>query len=715
MDKLFDPTKYTIQTFDDTEQDREELAQIFLYDKARIEKLQKQLAGAFYCINPQENPNVRSIKNTKEWQSLGLDIDVAKEEEHLSGIELELKKKESFAILEKLKDPPNYVGITKNGLNAIWLWQESIKLPDTQSRENANYEYQQLIKGFGEKTGIKYDLSGNNIARVFRLPESLHQKDPKNPFKIQFKVINPNKINFESFKELYFPVVPEISRENKPFDFLTAFGAKTGTRNEVLKHAIPSLINKHDIETAWLLTNALNNTFPEPLHENELKYKFEKFREFVKNNPLQKRTDELNIGANPAVEWPKPLAPEAFHGPIGELTRAIGPHTEADEAAILTNNLTAFGNLIGDKPHFKHEANRHPGRIFLVHVGPTAEGMKGTAFGYTKMVFEKIEPGWEQRLQGGIGSGEAIVYAVRDEERKEKTQRDGTVEQLIVDSGVEDKRQMFLEDEFSSILTVMARKGSILGPIIRRSWDSGNLQNLVKNSPLKATGAHISFFCHITPEELQKCLSETDMQNGFCNRFLWICTKRSKLLPRGGSLQESTLEPIIEKLKKAYEFAKYAGEFTRSKEAWEQWEALYPALSKPKQGLIDSLTSRTKAYISRISLIYAAADGTDVIERVHQEAALANWDYNEASVRYIFQNQTGDAVANRIYGALLKKKNEGMTRTEIFNLFEKNVSSERISIALEILRREDLAKYETKASGGRDVEIWKTTINTFNT
>ena len=457
----------------------------------------------------------------------------------------------------------------------------------------------------------------------------------------------------------------------------------------------------------------VNLTYKPPISEDRFKYQTARALKFVTDN---KNSDNMGLNSfnsfnsfteKNIVGWPKPMAPEAFHGPLGELVKIIMPHTESSAEAILTNNLVAFGNLIGDKPHFKHEANRHPGRIFIVQVGKTAEGMKGTSFGHTKMIFDLVEPGWEKKLQGGLGSGEAIVYSVRDEIRKEKTHKDGTVEELIIDPGVTDKRAVFLEDEFSSILTVMARQGNILGQIIRRAWDSGNLQNLVKNSPLRATGAHIAIYGHITPSELQKCLTESDMKSGFSNRFLWICTKRSKYLPRGGNLKQADLLPVINKLKQAYSFAKNIDEFERSEDTWIMWDKIYPALSDLPGGLIGALTSRVKAYITRLSLIYAAADSTDIIRPEHMKAALAVWDYNVESVKYIFQNQTGDAIANKILKALIRGGDYGLTRTDISNLFDRNMPAEKITSALETLTSANLAIMETKKTEGRDLEIWK--------
>jgi len=69
--------------------------------------------------------------------------------------------------------------------------------------------------------------------------------------------------------------------------------------------------------------------------------------------------------------------------------------------------------------------------------------------------------------------------------------------------------------------------------------DGRTLQNLTKNSPARATGAHISSIGHITADELRRYLTATESANGFGNRQLWICTKRSKLLPEGGTIDPS--------------------------------------------------------------------------------------------------------------------------------------------------------------------------------
>ena len=84
---------------------------------------------------------------------------------------------------------------------------------------------------------------------------------------------------------------------------------------------------------------------------------------------------------------------------------------------------------------------------------------------------------------------------------------------------------------------------------------------------------------------------------------------------------------------------------------------------------------------------------------------MAVWEYAEHSVRYIFQEKSGDTVADIISEAL-KNSSNGMTRTQISKLFAGNVSSQRISSALEIVEKLGSARKETFETNGRNVEYW---------
>src|SRR5829696_6504311 len=99
------------------------------------------------------------------------------------------------------------------------------------------------------------------------------------------------------------------------------------------------------------------------------------------------------------------------------------------------------------------------------------------------------------------------------------------------------------------MLRVVERDGNTLAAIVRRAWDSGALATLTKNNPTTATGAHISIMGHITRDELLRYLSRTELASGFANRFLWIASKRGRLLPDGEAVPDTVLAPLAARLK----------------------------------------------------------------------------------------------------------------------------------------------------------------------
>jgi len=357
--------------------------------------------------------------------------------------------------------------------------------------------------------------------------------------------------------------------------------------------------------------------------------------------------------------------------------------------------MTVFGNVIGTKPHFRVEADKHSLRLFSVIVGATSKARKGTSGGIVTRLFEDIDDEWSRnRVKSGLSSGEGLTYHVRNPSVGFRGQDD---------PGILDKRLLVIESEFASVLKSASREGNILSATIRQAWDSGNLSTLTKNNPVNATDAHISIIGHITQDELKRYLSQIEVFNGLANRFLWICVKRSKVLPEGGRIHEMDLKPLTDKIRDAVEFAKSVDEIKRDAEARNIWEEVYYTLSEGEPGLIGAVLSRSEAQVMRLACIYALMDCSRVIRKEHLYAALALWDFAEASVRYIFKGKTGDDVADKIYAALHESPT-GLTRTDISNLFDRHQSRERIDEALELLRQCKRVNIAHQNTGGRPIE-----------
>lgn len=415
-----------------------------------------------------------------------------------------------------------------------------------------------------------------------------------------------------------------------------------------------------------------------------------------------------------ADPWPEPLDEAAFHGVAGELVRAIEPHSEADPVALLASILVAFGNVIGRTAHFRAEADLHYGNLFTCLVGSTSKGRKGISWGQAARVFGTVDPDWlNNHVVGGLSSGEGLIWAVRDaiyrheavREGKGKSARVVDYQDVEVDPGVVDKRLLVLESEFSSVLKVILRERNTLSAIIRQAWDRGNLATLTKNSPAKATGAHISIIGHITRNELKRLITETDLANGLANRFLWLCVRRSKCLPEGGAIHTVDFRAIDSRLSNAVAFAGHTDILQRDPEAREVWRQVYPRLSEGQPGLLGAATSRAEAQVMRLAMLYSLLDCSPLIQPDHLLAALAVWRYAEQSARYVFGSALGDPTADAILQTL-RNSPDGLTREEIRKLFSGNRPAEEIARALAVLVEAGLARREPRDTGGRPAEVW---------
>jgi hypothetical protein len=425
------------------------------------------------------------------------------------------------------------------------------------------------------------------------------------------------------------------------------------------------------------------------------------------------RRDQAETQVLTATRWPDPPHDLAYHGLAGRIVQTLTPGTEADPVALLVSLLAAVGNLVGSGPHWSVSGSDHGPRVWPILVGDTSRGRKGTAWSAVKTVLRLAARDWlETQVVSGLSSGEGVIWAVRDpivtsEAIREGNQRHGRVidyQEVITDEGVDDKRLFVIEEEFASTLKVMMRDADILSAVLRQAWDQGNLRTLTKTSPAVATGAHITVLGHITKHELLRYLDSTEAGNGFANRFLWVCVRRAQLLPDGGEFDTDAIQKLGQLLRIVLERSQRIGSIRRDNAANRLWRTVYAALAEERVGLLGAVTSRAEAQVMRLASIYAVLDSSMLIQPVHLQAAVALWDYLEASVGTIFGEALGDPVADMILREL-RQRGE-LTRTDIRDLFAHNLSASRINHALELLQLSGMATRSMRESGGRPVEVW---------
>ena len=391
--------------------------------------------------------------------------------------------------------------------------------------------------------------------------------------------------------------------------------------------------------------------------------------------------------------WPQPARDAALHGVAGEFVVRTAPHTESDPIALLIQFLVCFGAAAGRGVRYQVEATNHRLNEFAILVGPSGTGRKGTAWDHVHSLFSGLDPAFtEGCVSSGLSSGEGLIFEVRDPS-------DG-------DNGARDKRRLVVETEFAQVLKVLAREGNTLSPVVRNAWDGKPLQTIAKNAPVRATDAHVAIVGHITKDELLRFITGTELANGFANRFLLVSVKRSQELPFGGRLDGSALERVKQATRTALAFASLPRQLSFDPHARERWVEVYGPLSRGEQGLLGAATRRAEAHVVRLAATYATLDCSEQIALAHLEAALTVWRYSRDSAHWIFGDSLGDQTADEIR-ALAKDRPDGVTRSDVRDLFSRNKKAREIDRALTVLEEAGrLTRTRASDGRGRPAELW---------
>jgi len=388
--------------------------------------------------------------------------------------------------------------------------------------------------------------------------------------------------------------------------------------------------------------------------------------------------------------WPAPPADAAFCGLIGEIAQVLSPATEADPTAIVVQLLVSLGSLLGRSPHYRVGASRHHTNEFVVLVGPSSSGRKGSSWDVVEAVLAEIDEAFVAgRVTAGLSSGEGLIWHVRDGQHGEAS----------------DPRLLVLEPELAFVLKASSREQNTLSPVLRNAWDGRVLQVITKHDPARSSSAHVSIIGHITAPELLRHVSGLEMANGFLNRFLLIAVRRVRLLPEGGEPDHVALAPLLARLRGAVRHARSAGALGLNAEARTLWWEVYPRLSAGRPGLLGAVLGRAEAHVVRLALIYALLDHSHEIGITHLKGALALWDYAARSGAFVFGDSTGDRVADEIWRTISTRE-EGITRSEIRDLFDRNKTKSEIDAALTSLVAAGRIERGVITGRGRPAEVW---------
>jgi hypothetical protein len=407
--------------------------------------------------------------------------------------------------------------------------------------------------------------------------------------------------------------------------------------------------------------------------------------------------------------WPKPMRDEAFYGLAGDFVKMVLPESEADPHALLLTLLSAMGCLIGRHSYYQVEDTRHYPNLFTVIVGDSAKARKGTATDRAIRFISCVDPEFAKtRKVSGLSSGEGLIHQVRDGQAPgEAGELDTSKSSKQTDIGVADKRLLVVESEFAHPLQASRREGSTISNVLRDAWDGKTLRTTSRSNSECCMEPHISVIGNITIEELQRLLSTNDRANGFANRFLWCCAKRSKELPYGGKpIRQERYSELVAAFKSAVEFARSAGQVGWEPSAGDAWRAVYSSLTRSQRGLHGTLTARAEAQCVRVAMLYALLDGSAYIRLPHLKAAVAVWEYCSDSASTIFISENGDPYEARILQAL-ERRPDGLTKNEINRLWSGHADSGAIRRALNALADQGKIELHKQPTSGAPLQLFR--------
>jgi len=415
-------------------------------------------------------------------------------------------------------------------------------------------------------------------------------------------------------------------------------------------------------------------------------------------------------------EWPV-FSFDACPGILGEFVRLAARDSEADPAAITITTLVRFcaevyGHAPDRGPHIYVGETIHPPRLFAVICGNSSKARKGTSRHPVTTLFGREHcpradlqtwglPLPARESGGPLSTGEGLAHHVREEtsEERERRQRQNPNEPIREKS---DKRLIIQDEEFASGLACTRREGNTLSMGIRCFWDSGDYAPLTKNNPITVKGAHINIITHITMQELAVCLGEIQAVNGFGNRFLWICARRSKLVALPARMPETEIAPLQREIWRLVAQAQKRGSMNMTPLALELWKSIYPELSQEHTGLAGSIINRAEAQTLRLALVYTLLDGQEQVDEPHLKAALAMWGYAQDSALYIFGDRVTDPLEVKILEAL---KTCPLSATELSAALSRNIPKERLQPVLQQLEAQRRISIRKEKNRGRPRQI----------
>lgn len=161
---------------------------------------QQQGYGIFFTVNGFTGGR-RTNETLTNVNAFFADIDYP---DKINKTDEAVKQYKQELLMEMMEDElpiPTYVVETKNGFHVYWVLEKPIMLAELNpnQQEDLKLQYRQVEEAILAR--FDGDPGAKDAARVLRVPGTLHQKDPKNPFEVKIVHASPDECTY-TFDEI---------------------------------------------------------------------------------------------------------------------------------------------------------------------------------------------------------------------------------------------------------------------------------------------------------------------------------------------------------------------------------------------------------------------------------------------------------------------------------------------------------------------------------
>ena len=390
----------------------------------------------------------------------------------------------------------------------------------------------------------------------------------------------------------------------------------------------------------------------------------------------------------------KPTADKAaiLYGPLGEITKALDPYTEADPIGVHMSLIAAFSAYLGRDIQLESSDGLSPLSIWPVLIGYTGKGCKGKA---TRMAMNVVNAAFAAFSSEVIPelpvTGLGLFQALEERSNDDRT----------------GKPVLAIHSELDSLVS-NAKKDIRLGSALRRAWDGEDIRFKSGTNDIIVNGVHLAIIGHVQPGNWSAVLGSKDARGGTYNRFLPVYVEQSKRIRKfGHSSPTEVFKDMGRKLRKIAQAAKEVRLVTVTSEVGDVFEAHHrlacEALTDGNE-VLGQMSDRAMSYMERLAALYALADGRDQISVEDFDSALAIVRYSVESVTAVLPEAGGDRLTSKIEKAL--RFYGQMSKSELWDEIGRNYKAPEIDRALLALAH-NVRRTKGESTGGRPPVIYE--------